>query len=117
LQTAPLLNGLAIDGIKLHNLHVIKNTVLEQLYRSGTFSLFSREDYVSLVVDFLELLDPGTVIHRLSGETYRRLTVAPDWSVNKMATVSALQSEMERRDAWQGKYFEKICSQSEGVEH
>jgi radical SAM protein (TIGR01212 family) len=103
LQTPELLNRLGIDGVKLHNLHVIKNTVLEEHYRSGAFTLLSREDYVSLVIDFLELLDPEMVIHRLSGETYRELTVAPDWSVNKMATHSALQSELERRDAWQGK--------------
>ena len=103
LQTPELLNRLGIDGVKLHNLHVIKNTGLEEHYRSGAFTLLSREDYVSLVIDFLELLDPEMVIHRLSGETYRELTVAPDWSVNKMATHSALQSELERRDAWQGK--------------
>ena len=103
LQTPMLLNRIGIDGVKLHNLHVIKNTVLEQIYRSGAFTLLSREGYISLLGDFLELLAPEIVIHRLTGETYRELTVAPDWSVNKIATLNAIHGELERRDAWQGK--------------
>ncbi len=103
LQTPFLLNRIGIDGVKLHNLHVIKNTVLEKIYRSGAFSLLSQEAYTSLLGDFLELLSPDIVIHRLTGETYRELTVAPDWSVNKIAMINAIQDELERRDTWQGR--------------
>lgn len=103
LKTPMLFNRLKIDGVKLHNLHVIKNTVLEQLYRSGAFTLLSREEYICLVVDFLELLHPEMVIHRLTGETSRELTVAPDWSLNKTALLNGIQGELERRNSWQGK--------------
>lgn len=103
LKTPLLLNRLAIDGVKLHNLHVIRNTILEQIFRSGTLTLLSRDGYVSLLVDFLELLAPGIVIHRLTGETYRELTVAPDWSINKTGLLNAIHQELERRDGWQGK--------------
>lgn len=105
LQTPALINGLGIDGVKLHNLHVIKNTVLERLYRAGTFTLLSQTDYVSLAADFLERLNPEIIIQRLTGETYRQLTVAPEWSVNKWSTLNALQSELERSDGWQGKAY------------
>ncbi len=109
LQTPHLLNGLKIDGVKFHNLHVIKNTVLEKLYRTGAFSLLSQEEYISLLVDFIELLRPEVVIHRLTGETSRDLTVAPDWSLNKRAVLNAIQHEFERRDSWQGKaYFSPL---------
>ena len=103
LQTPALLNRAGIDGEKLHNLHVIKNTVLEQIYLSGAFELFGREAYVALAVDFLERLAPEIVIHRLTGETYRELTVAPDWSINKIGVLNAIHEELERRDSWQGK--------------
>lgn len=102
LETPALLNRLDIDGVKLHNLHVIKNTVLEKIYRSGAFAPLAREGYVSLVVDFLELLRPEAIIHRLSGETYRELTVAPSWSVDKIGVFNAIQTELEQRDTWQG---------------
>ena len=107
LKTPALLNHLGIDGVKLHNLHVIKHTVLEQLYLSGAFELLSRAAYVSLAVDFLERLAPEIVVHRLTGETYRDLTVAPAWSIDKMGALNAIQEELERRDAWQGKAYAK----------
>lgn len=103
LETPLFLNQMGIDGVKLHNLHVIKNTVLEEIYRRGAFSLLTRKAYISLLVDFLEILAPETVIHRLTGETYRSLTSAPDWSTNKIGMLTEIQRELERRDTWQGK--------------
>ena len=104
LETPSLMNRLEIDGVKLHNLHVIKNTVLEKLYSAGSFTLFSQKEYVTLVVDFLERLDPEIVVQRLTGETYRAITVAPEWSVNKIGVHNAIYKELEERDSWQGKY-------------
>jgi uncharacterized protein len=105
LATADLLNRLEIDGAKLHNLHVIKDTALERLYRRGEVPLFSREEYVELVVDFLELLNPQLIVHRLSGETYRAITVAPDWSIDKIGVHNAIYKALESRDTWQGRLF------------
>lgn len=111
LETPSLLNRLEINGIKLHNLHVIKNTVLEKLYAAGSFTLFSQSEYVALVVDFLERLDPEMVVHRLTGETYRAITVAPEWSINKMAVHNAIWQELARRDTWQGRFYPKDRTQ------
>lgn len=105
LATPALLNRLEIDGVKLHNLHVIRNTALEKLYNTTRFPLLSRDDYVSLVVDFLELLKPEIVVHRLTGETYRAITVAPAWSVDKISVHNAIYRELENRDTWQGKCY------------
>jgi radical SAM protein (TIGR01212 family) len=105
LQTPALFNRLGIDGVKLHNLHVVKNTVLEKLYHLGQVPLFSRQDYVTLVVDFLELLNPDIVVHRLTGETYRAITVAPDWSIDKIGVHNALYRALEERDTWQGRVY------------
>ncbi|MBI4527682.1 MAG: TIGR01212 family radical SAM protein [Deltaproteobacteria bacterium] len=104
LQTPALLNRLGIDGVKLHNLHVIKGTVLEELYERGDVNLLSREEYINLVADFLEILSPEVIIHRLTGETTRGLTVAPNWSLNKVAVINAIQAELQRRETWQGKF-------------
>jgi radical SAM protein (TIGR01212 family) len=105
LATTSLLNRLEIDGLKLHNLHVIKNTVLEKLYAAGGFTLSSQKEYVALVVDFLERLAPEIVVHRLTGETYRAITVAPEWSINKIGVHNAIYKELEERDSWQGRFY------------
>jgi radical SAM protein (TIGR01212 family) len=103
LETPSLMNRLEIDGIKLHNLHVIKNTMLEKLYKEGSVPLITRPEYVTLVIDFLERLNPEIVVHRLTGETYRAITVAPEWSINKMGVHNAIYKELEQRDTWQGR--------------
>ena len=105
LETPDFLARLGVDGVKLHNLHVIKNTVLEKLYRRGEFSLLSREETISLVVDFLERLSPAVVIHRLTGETYRALTVAPAWSPNKIGMHTEILRALQARDTWQGRLY------------
>ena len=102
LETPRLMNRLEIDGVKLHNLHVIKNTVLEKYYRAGSFTVLDQREYVTLVTDFLERLDPEIVVHRLTGETYRDITVAPEWSINKMGVHNAIHRELEERESWQG---------------
>ncbi len=105
LRTPLLLNQLGVDGVKLHNLHVIKHTVLEKFYAAGDFRLLTQEEYISCVVDFLELLAPEMIIHRLTGETYRAITVAPEWSINKIGLINAIDRELVRRDTWQGYRF------------
>ena len=60
-------------------------------------------EYVDLVVRFLERLPPSVVIQRFTGEAPRHLTVAPDWSVNKLAVMNAIERELERRNTWQGR--------------
>lgn len=105
LATAHLLNRLEIDGIKLHNLHVIKGTVLEKLFLQGQVPIFTRAEYVELIVDFLELLNPAMIVHRLSGETYRAITVAPEWSIDKLGVHNAIYNALESRDTWQGRLY------------
>ncbi len=105
LATPALLNRLGIDGVKLHNLHVIKNTPLEKLYKLGQVPLFSREEYVNLMIDFVELLDPEMVMHRLSGEAQRAITVAPEWSIDKRGVHNAIVKAFDARDTWQGRFF------------
>ena len=112
LATSQLLNRHEIDGVKLHNLHVIRDTVLEKLYRQGQVPLYRRDEYVSLVVDFLELLHPRVIVHRLTGETYRAITVAPDWSIDKIGVHNCIYKALESRDTWQGRLFSRKDRQS-----
>ena len=59
---------ISIQGIKIHLLHVLEGTVLADQYRAGEFPLLTREEYVSVVCDQLELLPPQVVIQRLTGD-------------------------------------------------
>ena len=107
LETAAFFNRLGIDGVKLHNLHVLKNTLLEKFYLAGAVPLLSQDEYAALVADFLERLDPEIVMHRLSAEAHRAITVAPAWSVDKRGMHNKIHRELIQRDAWQGRLYTK----------
>jgi len=105
LEKSSYFARVPIHGIKIHNLVVFKNTALEKQYVQGKYQPLELSDYASLCTDFLENLRPDIVIHRLNAHGPRDLTVAPEWSVNKLATMNAIHAELERRDTWQGKNF------------
>ena len=103
MATADMLASLPIDGVKIHNLHVVRDTPLEKMYRAGEVHLFGLEEYVQVVCDFLERLPAGMVIHRLSGDAPPDYLVAPHWCLDKPGLLRAIHAELNRRESWQGK--------------
>ncbi len=105
LVTIKEMNRLKPAGIKFHLLHVLKNTPLYDMYRRGEFKLLEKDAYVDLVVTLLDQLDPGIVIHRLTGERDKEIFYAPQWAMNKNEVIQAIRKSMEDRDTFQGKLF------------
>ncbi len=102
LATADRLAELQVAGVKLHLLHVLRNTPLGSLYAEGGFQLLAMDEYVELVVDLLERLHPATLIHRLTGDGPRDQLLAPHWSLNKWEVLNAIDAEFARRGSRQG---------------
>jgi radical SAM protein (TIGR01212 family) len=105
LATADALATLPVQAVKIHNLHVVRDTPLEEMYRAGTVRMFEMAEYVGLVCDFLERLPPHLVIHRLSGDAPADYLVAPMWCLDKPALLRAIDAELARRDTWQGRLW------------
>lgn len=103
LKTTRYLAALPIDGIKFHNLHVVKGTALAQTWRDGNYEPLTLEEYADICADCIERIPPSIVLHRFNAHAPRHLTLAPDWSINKLGVVNAVAAELERRDSWQGK--------------
>ncbi len=96
---------LPIQGVKLHLLHVLKNTDLGRQYEEAPFPLFSLEEYCDFVADCVAMLPPEMVIHRLTGDGPRSLLLSPLWSTDKKRVLNTIQKSFKERDLWQGKYF------------
>lgn len=103
LATIDALAGLPIDAVKIHSLHVVRNTPMEAMYQRGEVKMMEFDDYVALVCDVLERLPANMVIQRLSGEAPPDYLVAPAWCLDKPALLEAIDRELARRDTWQGK--------------
>jgi uncharacterized protein len=102
LDTAKVLNDLGVEGVKIHLLHVMKETPLAEMYARGEVRMLDRDDYVGLVCDFLEKLRPEISIQRLTGDGGRDHLIAPLWSLQKFEVLNAIDYELERRGSRQG---------------
>ena len=99
------LNGRDIQGIKLQLLHVLRGTDLADDYLAGKFHVYEREEYLNLLIECLEHLDPSIVIHRMTGDGPADLLIAPLWASRKREVLNLLHHEMKIRGNWQGRQF------------
>ena len=103
LNTVKYLNNLDIQGIKIHMLHVLKNTPLEYLYQTKKFHLLTKEEYIDIVTSQLENLRSEIVIHRITGDAKSDDLVAPLWTIKKFCILNDIDKEMKKRNTYQGK--------------
>jgi radical SAM protein (TIGR01212 family) len=104
LETADFLSSLGIDGVKIHPLHVMKETELERIYSEKPFRLLTEEEYADLVVDFIERLPEKTVVQRITGEAPQELLIAPSWCSHreKHRVIDLIRKRFVERDTRQG---------------
>lgn len=112
IDTIKHINALDIQGIKIHMLHVIKNTKLEQLYQNRLFHILTKEEYIDIVIDQLELLRPEIVIHRITGDPVKDDLIEPSWLIKKFCVLNDIDKEMVKRDSYQGKKLEETKKES-----
>lgn len=115
MQTAHEINRLGVDAIKIHNLYAVRHTPLGEQVAAGEIELMQRDDYVTTLVDFLEVLSPQMIVERISGDAPPDYLVGPEWCTDKSAIRSAVETEWERRDSWQGKYWKEPSVESSDI--
>jgi uncharacterized protein len=104
IETAHQCNDLPISNVKLHNLHVLSNTPLADLYFKNQFTPIELPEYSNLVVRFIENLKPEIAVHRLSALASRHdELIAPDWTKLKMHTFQTIIDEFKKQNTYQGK--------------
>ena len=108
LSTIEYLNHQDIQGIKLQLLHVLKGTDLADDYLAGKFQVYTMEEYLDLVIDCLEHLNPEIVIHRLTGDGPKDLLIAPLWSSAKRTVLNTLHRKCKLQHSFQGKKYKPI---------
>ena len=92
MATARRLSELKIGGIKIHLLHVLKGSKLEELYREGKIRLLEQDEYVELVCEFLSNLSSDIIVQRLTAEGSKDDHIAPLWALDKVGTLNKIRS-------------------------
>jgi radical SAM protein (TIGR01212 family) len=112
LATARELARCQIDSVKIHNLYAVRRTPLAEQVARGEVRLLERDEFVSLLVDFLELLPPTTVVERISGDAPPQYFVGPAWCLDKPGLRQAVDEELACRDTWQGRLWSQSATSS-----
>lgn len=102
METVRRVAELRPHQVKIHLLHVLRDTALADLYLSGQYAPLEKEEYVSLVAEALTLLPPDTVIARLTGDGMGDALLAPDWSRKKVSVINDIDKLLYEKGLYQG---------------
>ena len=102
IETVKFLNNLGIDGIKIHMLHILKDTLLADYYEKKKFHILSKEEYIDIVCEQLINLDEKIVIHRITGDPEKEQLIAPKWLLKKFCVLNDIDKELVKRNWYQG---------------
>ena len=102
IETVKYLNNLNINGIKIHMLHIMKNTPLETFYQNNPFHVLTLEEYVDIVTTQLRYLNQNIVIHRITGDAPKELLIEPLWTLKKFVVINEIDKLMRKEKIYQG---------------
>ena len=102
INTVKLVNSLNVDGIKIHMLHVMKETPLGEIYEKNPFPLLTLEEYVKVVATQLQYLNDNIVIHRITGDAPKELLIEPVWTLKKFVVMNEIDKYMRKNNIYQG---------------
>lgn len=102
IETIKYLNKLDIQGVKIHMLHVLKNTKLGEIYEKEKFKILSKEEFIEIVCEQLQYLKKEIVIHRISGDPKVEDLIEPTWLIKKFCVLNDIDKYMAKNDIIQG---------------
>jgi radical SAM protein (TIGR01212 family) len=105
LDTIDYIAHKDIKGIKMHLLHLMKNTPLVNLYEKGELSFLKEEQYIDIICKSITMLPKEMVIHRLTGDAPRDLLIEPKWSLKKWEILNEIDRNLVEENLYQGLYF------------
>ena len=107
------ISKLPIDTLKLHHLQIVKNSVMAVQYKRNpiNFNLFSSEEYIHFISDFISYLRPDIIIERFISEAPHDLLIAPKWNkLKNFEVVAKIDKCLVEKNLWQGKNYPKLSN-------
>lgn len=98
IKTVNYVRDIHPFGVKFHSLYIQNDSPLAKYYLENPFNLISKEDYINIVCDAIEILPKDIVIHRLTGDPDREKLIAPLWTKDKLSVISSIDKELKRRN-------------------
>ena len=106
-NTVNFINLHNIQGLKIHSTYVVKNTILADMFRNGSYQPISLQYYLDCASYILTHVSPDIVIHKVSGDAPKDLLIAPDWNAHKKWIINGLDKLLCEQNLWQGMYYNR----------
>lgn len=105
LNTIHFVNKLDIQGIKIHSLLVLEDTLMAQQYKENPFHILSLEEYVDITTQQIAYLRPDIIIHRLAADGVVADLIEPKWSIKKLVVMNEIDKKLRIDKIYQGKKY------------
>ena len=108
LEQAKVISKLPVKNLKLHQIQIHKHTKLEREFKTNPedFNIFTVDDYIELVIDYLELLNPEIIVERFISQAPREKLIAPKWGLKNFEFVAKVDKRLAERNTWQGRLYQ-----------
>ena len=107
IKEAAILSSLPLDILKLHQLQLIKGTCMAKEYMDAPnlFTHYNVDEYIDLVIDFLQALRSDITVERFVSQSPKQLLAVPGWGLKNYEFTAMVKKRMLEREAYQGKSF------------
>lgn len=102
LAMADEISSLPVEFLKIHQLQIVKDTVLANQYMKEPFHTFEYEEYLDFLVDFIERLSPDIILQRLFATAPDEILIAPKWGKTRQQIIHDIEERFIKRNAVQG---------------
>ena len=102
IRQAPLISALPINILKMHQLQVIHNTRLAQMFKEHPFHLFSPDEYIELIGRYIKLLRKDIVIERFTSQSPKDMLIGPQWGMKNHEFTNKLIKHLRENNIYQG---------------
>ena len=108
LEHARKISELPINTLKIHHLQIVKHTMMSYQFKNtpDIFAFMDLDEYIDLVVDFIELLKPDIIIERFFSESPARMLIYPKYGLKNFEVKHLVEKRLEEREAMQGRLFQ-----------
>jgi radical SAM protein (TIGR01212 family) len=108
LNHARMVSQLPIDTLKIHHLQIVKHTMMAHQFKNTPemFTFMELEEYIDLIVDFLELLNLNIIVERFFSESPSSMLIHPIYGLKNFEVKHLVEKRLEERDATQGRLFQ-----------
>ena len=102
IKQAPVISGLPLTTLKIHQMQVIRGTKLEKEYHNNTIKTYSAQDYIELIARYIQYLREDLVLERFVSQSPSELLVAPQWGLKNYEFTNLLNNYLKKHDIRQG---------------